>query len=211
MWLKIPLLKDVPISSIQDNDSIEVKGLFKALEAGRNKDQKPLRRDNFLKYKKDSIVIINGENYCKLDTVIHFCYEQRLKHAGCKQVTSYIGILLLQKNDASNETALSLYQQLANYNFGKSKQILYHALRKFKVEAEAVPTLIAEHKDNFSDEEWDKIRFFEWHFHLSHPDNDKLEYEQLMQEKIAYFSLLKETEKTANFVANEAKLTISCR
>ena len=193
-----------------DKIYIAVDQFFKEVEKRRSTGEKPLRKDNFLTYKKASIISFNDVKYCECSTIIHYCYDQRARHAGCKMVCSQIEKKVC--GAGLDGTALSLYRIIKDYQFGKTEEMMLWTLDNFSILPENVPSLAHEHSEQgFTDFEWKKIAYFEWHFGNAYPGIDRKCYDEVIQKKYEYFDSLVNAEKMAASLHHEGKSTITRR
>jgi hypothetical protein len=55
-------------------------------------------------------------------------------------------------------------QASMSFDFGRPEMLFLYYRSHFDNMDQNIPTLVIDHKGPFNDDEWQKIRLFEWHF-----------------------------------------------
>ena len=173
------------ITDDSDNSFIPFDEFYQFLK--RN-DQNVSRVDNVRRTFKgyiDGIQTVNGQNCVPVFSVIRYLFSYSDSSEGCLKTAKEIEreLLRVKINTGSTFSSFNLYKLIAKTKFHDSEIIF----SRCAFEESNILTLVADHKSLFTEYEWLKICWFEYHFSksvewkfqdLNYDDVIKLKYDK---------------------------------
>lgn len=86
----IPALKSLQGLELDNNIYVPLYDLFLLLEKKRHSHEPDIRRDNFKRSYKSSIIKQSDEEVIQLSTVLGYCYSNQKKSTFCAQVCAEV-------------------------------------------------------------------------------------------------------------------------
>ena len=98
---------------------------------------------------------------------------------------------LLQSNEQlpSHRTILDLYRSVTKLSLREEKLEAFYS-NVFEADQASLPTLYSVHKHLFTDNEWQKIKHFEYHFALTHGSQPQKTVEEALEVRSKYLKVL---------------------
>lgn len=137
----------------------ELWDLFKAKKKPQDKD---IRKDNFQRDFKSTALEIDSVICTDVSSVVQYAYNHRAKQSCCVNICTQIETRLGVTKSIKN--VLTLYHKIAGFDFNRVKNAQTYLACNTDIDLYQSPTLVKEHKDVFTDQEWQRICLFEWHF-----------------------------------------------
>lgn len=149
-----------------------------------------IRRSYIVRSLKN-IKIIEGKEAVPLLDILKYCFSHWESCKGCEKIVKIVENLVLYGSDNKVQTSeyvrssLELYRALTKNSFSYINEGLKH----LNIDEEKIVSLVTEHKNSFSEEQWKEIVLFEYHF--SKENEEPASYEELMQLKWSKFQKIK--------------------
>ena len=208
----IPALQHISCIEHEHHIYLDLDQFFKSLATEEKCLARSLPKDAFRQKFTKSIICKDEKQYCRLTAILNYCSSSTL--ATCKSICKQFEYKLVQtcstpKETICEPTILGIYRNVATFDFGKVAKHLKHALEHFNVDE--IPSLYACHKENFSEFQWKKIRYFEWHYylHVDHADDDSLD--EAITKRENFLKQLSDLQHLSHLLTESAKQTIKRR
>ena len=136
------------------------------------------------------IPVVNGVDVIPVKSVIRYCFNQD-QSKSCSVVCDSVQKAILKLNDADRyiDSSLDIYRLIAKTKFYSIDIDHIRNNATHDTDQNDIPSLVKEHKGNFTKEEWDKIIWFEHHFSKTQ-DVMKESYDEIVKLKYAKFQSL---------------------
>lgn len=148
-------------------------------------------RRSYLVRSLKNIKLIEGKEAVPLLNIFKYCFTHWESFKSCEKIIKIVENLVLYGSDNKLQTSeyvrssFQLYSVLAMTCFNYVNEGLKH----LQIDEANIATLVTEHRNSFSDEEWKQKVLFEYHF--SKENEEPVSYEELMQPKWGKFKIVK--------------------
>ena len=147
-----------------------------------------IRRSYILRTFK-TVKVIEGKEAVQIKDILRYCFNHVEEYSVCKEIVREVEkAILFGKATSEHEyvrSSLELYKLIAKNKFEISNALS----EQVSLDYSTVETLVKDHKSQFSDHEWRKIVWFEYHFSREH-SCEKQSYEDLLKLKWDKYSNL---------------------
>ena len=114
--------------------------------------------------------------------ILRYCFNHCNDYDACKEIVRVVENAALYSRTSTDTqyvtSSFDLYKLIAKSHF----QNFNNFLQQPELDESLIPTLVTDHKGLFSDSEWKKIIWFEFHFAKDIHD-EELSYEELLELK----------------------------
>ena len=215
--MKIVIKHLFPIPVIEHDGRLYIQHgeFFTMLAEKENVPMRTLREDNFKRSNAGNFIMQNGVSYCPIVPIISFCNSNAGKYRTCKDICTELDTLLVFKekvtcmNSKNTRSIKEIYEDVAKFNFGRGSEHLSTLLRGFD-EGRTIPTLYDIHRTYFDKHEWEKIAFFEWHFHLhcSAKDED-IDHDDQVKQRESFLETLYKANSMSEIIVQLSQKTLT--
>ena len=168
-------------------------------------------RRSYLVRSLKNVKLIEGKEAVPLLDILKYCFSHCERFKSCEKIVKTVENLALcggENKLKTNEyvrSSFQLYSALAKACFTYVNEGLKH----LQIDEASIVTLVAEHRNSFSDDEWKQIVLFEYHF--SKENEEPVSYEELMQLKWSKFQKVKAASSVSQELENISKKHIKER
>lgn len=180
---------------IFQNDSVEDKENYIYLEdflnllKKKDKDVDSYKVKRSFKSYKGGIKTLNDKQIISVISVLRFIFSYFDKYNTCASLARDIekGILSDKSSKEANSvnSSLDIYKLVAHTKF-PNLDLLFD---KVKIDETNISTLVPEHRDLFTEDQWRKICWFENHFSKTW-DNNNVDFEEVIRRKFQQYQKL---------------------
>ena len=173
-----------------------------------SKEKSCLRRSYFLRGLKN-IKFIEEREVVSLQDVLKYCFNHYDSHRGCERIVKIIeNLILYGRGENTSEyvrSSFELYSAIAKTTLSS----IGEGLTNFQIDESKIRTLVTEHRNSFSEEEWRKIILFEYHF--SKENREDSTYEELIRMKWKKFQFIMSVNSVSEELGNVSRKHITER
>lgn len=172
------------VSRTEKENTIRLEDFYLYLKKTDLKLKKFNLRRTLQKY-PGGIIDLDGTEVLPVHSVLNYCFQHTESSQPCANIAKIVETELLCEEDCVS-SSLELYRLIAKTNIHESSP-LFHTV---DIDESIIDTLIAEHRQLFTKEEWIKICWFEYHFSRCSSFLFDINYENLLSLKFAKFQSL---------------------
>ena len=178
--------------------NIDAEKFFQFLKQNRtNQDSKIIKKQNILREIstfKNGLFEDDGVKKLRVTSVFRYLFSHFDDYEICQELCQDIichstGNQTKEKQDS--KTNFNLYQKLI------SSCIIYHNEQSAKIQDSELEYIQLNHKNLFTDSDWNQIKLFEWNFQNYTSVRDGTRYETLLEKKFKFDELCTATVASA--------------
>ena len=165
---------------ISTNSLVFFDDFYKFFEDKCKKQNVHLRRSFVLRSLKN-IKHVDRKEAVTVREILRYCFSHCEDYDACKEIVRVVEHAALHKTSSETQyvsSSFDLYKLIAKCQFQNVNDFLQH----LDLDESVIPTLVNDHKGLFSQSEWKKIVWFEYHF-AKDIFVDSLSYEDLLKLK----------------------------
>ena len=121
-------------------------------------------RQSYLVRSLKNIKLIEGKEAVPLLDIFKYCFSHWESFKSCEKIVRIVENLVLYGNDNKLQTSEYVRSSFQLYNAKTCFPYVNKGLKHLQIDEANIVTLVTEHRNSFSDEEWKQIVLFEYHF-----------------------------------------------
>ena len=196
--------------SLEDNENYIFLDDFLNLLKKKDKDVDNYKVKRSFKSYKGGIKTLNDKPVVSVISVLKFIFSYCDKYNTCVSLARDIekGILSDKKSNETNtvNSSLDIYKLVVNTKF-PNLDLLFD---KVKIDEANISTLVPEFKEQFTEDQWQKICWFENHFSKTW-DNSNVDFEEIIRRKFRQFQSLLSVQECKENWTNASKQQIKSK
>ena len=152
----------------------------------KNRKQNVRLRPSFVLRSLKSTKQIGGKVAVSVKEILRYCFNHCDDYDACKELVCVVETAVLSSKTTDTQYVTSsydLYKLIAKSHFQNFNEFL----QQLELDESDISTLVTDHKCLFSNKEWNKIIWFEFHF-AKEIRYDELSYEELLKLKWSKFN-----------------------
>ena len=188
---------------ISTNNLVFFDDFYKYFDNKCKKQNVHLRRSFVLRSFK-SIKHNDTKEAVSVKDILRYCFNHCDDYDACKEIVRVVENAALYSGTSTDTqyvtSSFDLYKLIAKSHF----QNFNNFLQQLELDESLIPMLMTDHKGLFSDSEWKKIIWFEFHFAKDIRD-EELSYEELLKLKWSKYSSLLSFDNCKNVLETVVK------
>lgn len=215
--MALPKLLRLPFrTDIGDGQWIELDEFISFLRQYHSPSDKikKVKRSNIISEFKTHQVSLkekDGILYITITSVLRYIFHHYDQQAICRECVHEIQQKISSEKTQAPCTVEEIYKRITNLAF-RSSVIENHIFQNIDINETDIPSLYIQYKTDFSNVEWTKICYFEFHFCKRLEDLPvNYEYEYLIKKRLEFINEIETTNTVAQIAAKESRQLITER